>query len=472
MCSISGCILFDAQRDEKNLEAVEEKLRNIVLRAEERGRDSYGFVSISKTGDVKTIKQVGKPSESLWRQPRIIEKDTVIVLSNNRAEPTTEYVRQKRDNDIQPFVSHGFVVAHNGTVANDKELEREFGLTRDTPIDSAIIPPLLSKLWDGSLRGLRPILSEVLIGSFALALVDLSRPSRLFLAANYKPLYLEYDSQLDVVFFSSFDYYMQPENRPIWLQPPIRQVEPYSAMMIDSSRNHEEVDLWRESIGRRVLVVCSSGLDSTTAAVYMIKQGYDVTLLHFRYRHRAEKREYECVKQVAARLKVPLIVVDTDVFREYMSTSPLLDQNMDISTKNMGESGAEFAHEWVPARNLIFLSIATGIAESQGYDYVVLGNNLEEAGAYSDNEMMFVRKLNELLPYATNLQRHVRILMPVGNLMKHEIVRLALKLGAPLESTWSCYNGGEKHCGKCGPCYMRRKAFEIVGANDPVEYLQ
>jgi len=102
---------------------------------------------------------------------------------------------------------------------------------------------------------------------------------------------------------------------------------------------------------------------------------------------------------------------------------------------------------------------------------VVLGNNLEEAGAFSDNEMMFVRKLNELLPYATNLQKRVQVLMPVGHLMKHEIVRLGLRLGAPLDVTWSCYYGGEKHCGRCGPCYMRKKAFDIVGVKDPVEYL-
>jgi 7-cyano-7-deazaguanine synthase len=471
MCSISGCILFESQRSEETLKAIEDKLRRIIVKAEERGRDSYGIVSVSRSGGVKTIKRVGKPSDSLWSQPRIVGEDTVIVLSNNRAEPTTEYVKQKEDKDIQPFVSHGFVVAHNGTVANDKELEREFGLTRETPIDSAIIPPLLSRVWDGSLASLRPILSDMITGSYALALVDLTNPRKLFLAVNYKPLYLEYDPLLDAVFFSSFDYYIEPERRPIWLQPPIRQVEPYSALMIDSSKNYEEVTLWRNRREKRALVVCSSGLDSTTAATYMVKEGYDVTLLHFRYRHRAEQREFECIKQISARLKVPLIVVDTELFKQYMSTSPLIDLSMDVSTRNMGESGAEFAHEWVPARNLIFLSIATGIAEAQGYDYVVLGNNLEEAGAFSDNEMMFVRKLNELLPYATNLQKRVQVLMPVGHLMKHEIVRLGLRLGAPLDVTWSCYYGGEKHCGRCGPCYMRKKAFEIVGVRDPVEYL-
>jgi len=116
------------------------------------------------------------------------------------------------------------------------------------------------------------------------------------------------------------------------------------------------------------------------------------------------------------------------------------------------------------------LSLATSIAEDRGFDYVAIGVNLEEAGAFSDNEMMFVKKFNEILPYSTNLQNRVEVLMPVGNLMKHEIVKLGVEIGTPLELTWSCYEGGEKHCGKCGPCYMRKKAFEINGLVDPVEY--
>jgi len=471
MCSISGCIMFSSKRTEEQLEGIENRIREILIRAEERGRDSYGIVAVSRSGQVKVLKSVGKPSASLLGKPRIVDQDTVVVVANNRAEPTTEYVRAKTEHDIQPFVSHGFVVSHNGTIANDKELERELGLLRNTPIDSAIIPPLLAKLWDGGLPSLAQILRDIIVGSYALAVVDLRTPERLFLAANYKPLYLQYDPSLDAMFFSSFDYYMAPQNMPVWALYPTRQLTPYSAVVVDTHKTFNEVSLWKKSVGKRALVVCSSGLDSTTAATYMVRKGYDVTLLHFRYRHRAELREYEHVKKIASFLNLPLIVVDTDLFRQHISNSPLIDRGIEVSTKNNGESGAEFASEWVPARNLIFLSIATGIAEAQGYDYVVLGNNLEEAGAFSDNEMMFVRKFTELLPYATNLQKRVEVLMPVGHLMKHEIVRLGLEIGAPLELTWSCYMDGEKHCGKCGPCYMRRKAFEIIGAPDPVEYL-
>ncbi len=84
--------------------------------------------------------------------------------------------------------------------------------------------------------------------------------------------------------------------------------------------------------------------------------------------------------------------------------------------------------------------------------------------------MEFIRLLNKVMPYAVGPNKHVELLMPVGgHLVKHEIVKLGLEVGAPLHLTWSCYdNGGERHCGRCGPCYMRRWAFRINGGvRDP-----
>jgi 7-cyano-7-deazaguanine synthase len=464
-------MIFERRRNNEELAKIEKLTRAIFLRGEERGRDSYGIVSVSKNGSIKEIKKLGKVSDSLFFEPSFIDESTVIVLNNDRAEPTTEYVNRKTPEDIQPFVSNGFVVAHNGTIANDKELEKELQLNRKTRIDSAIFPPLLEKLWDGSLEGLRSILVDSVMGSYALAVVDLRRPTSLFLAVNYKPLFLQYDAELDTLFFSSLGAYMEDISSPVWLAKPIKQLKPYSAVVVDSTRGFDDISLWRNPVGKKALVVCSAGLDSTTAAKLMLDKGYEVTLLHFKYSHRAQEREHSCIIKISERLKVPLLVIDTDLFKKHLYSSPLMDKDKQISSTRLGESGAEFAHEWVPARNLIFLSIATGLAEEHGFDYLVLGNNLEESGAYSDNEMMFVQKLNELLPYSTNLQKRVEVLMPVGNLMKHEIVKLGLQIDAPLELTWSCYEGNEKHCGKCGPCYMRRKAFEIIGVSDPVDYL-
>jgi 7-cyano-7-deazaguanine synthase len=470
MCSISGCLIFSKLRTDEELAEIERKMRSIIVKAEERGRDSYGIVSIGLEGTYREYKSVSKPSDTIDYVPRLVYKDTTIVLNNNRAEPTTEYVSRKSAEDIQPFIDYGYVVAHNGVIANDKELERELHLERGSRIDTAVIPPLLSKLWDGTPSGLRNILVDTLKGSYALALVDLKHPTQLYLAVNYKPLYLRYDRKLDVLFFTSLDTYF--EDTPIWDANPVKQLKPYTLLCVDNYKKYRQVSLWKkeDTARKKVLAVCSSGLDSTVAAHYLQTQGYDVTLLHFRYEHRAQAKEHESVSKLSQALNMPLIVVDTGFFKTHSHESPLLDTSKKVSTKGEGESGAEFAHEWVSARNLVFLSLATSIAEDKGFDYVTIGVNLEEAGAFSDNEMMFIKKFNELLPYATNLQNRVEVLMPVGHLMKHEIVRLGTQIGTPLELTWSCYEGGEKHCGKCGPCYMRRKAFEMNGIKDPVMY--
>lgn len=471
MCSISGCILFEKTRSEKDLRTIESKVRSLIVSGEDRGRDSYGLIAFQKDGRVLAIKQVGKPSQSLKSKPRFVFADTFVIVNNDRAEPTTEYVPDKEEADIQPFGTNVYV-SHNGVIANDSELERKYGLTRKTRVDSAIIPPLLEKLWDGTAADLQRILRDELVGSFALAVVNRQDPTKLFLACNYKPIYLEYDRSLDVLFFTSLESYLGQTDREIWDSNVVRQIDPYSLLAFDVAKKIERFSLWKEKAqaNKRALVVCSAGLDSTIAAKLMVDRGYDVTLLHFKYGHRAERREEDSVRRIASALNVPLMFVDTDLFKKVIKHSRLTDTTEEIETGRSGEVGAEFAHEWVPARNLIFLSVATGIAEAYEFGTIVLGNNLEEAGAYPDNEMIFINKLNEVLPYATNLQRRVKLEMPVGNLMKHEIVKLGVEVGAPLNLTWSCYEGGEAHCGKCGPCYMRRKAFEINGLKDPIQY--
>ena len=474
-CSINGCIIFRKERNIDDMSKIENKLRAIITRSEERGRDSYGILSVKSSGEIIEIKNLGNPSKSLSEKNQFIDLNTTIVINTNRAEPTTEFIRNKQDSDIPPFssVNKNIYVSHNGTIANDKELVEKYQLNRKSKVDTSILPILLEKIWNNSLTHMQSILRDTIIGSYALAIVDRRKPNKLYLACNYKPLFLEYDKELDTVFFSSLEEYFLMKEKTLWNSDTVRQVKSYSLIEISTEKKIEEVSLWRsdELISRKkALVVCSGGLDSTVSAKIMLDKGFDITLLHFQYRHRAEKKESESVKQIANNLNCRIITVDTDIFKTVIGHSTLIEKNSEIMHVGEGEKGAEFAHEWVPARNLIFLSIAVGIAEAHGFNVVSLGNNLEEAGAYPDNEMIFVKKLNEVLPYSTNYQKRVTIEMPVGNLMKHEIVKIGVEIGAPLKYTWSCYEGNNNHCGKCGPCYMRKMGFLINGLEDPVSY--
>ena len=467
-CSVSGVLIF-GEPDEDRVRLIEGKLRDIVIKAEERGRDSWGIVTLSRGGEFKVLKAPGRASETLPSYPRILDSDAVAAIANNRAEPTTEYVREKGLNDIQPMISENIAVSHNGTIANDVELEGKYGVKKISQIDSSILPPLLESAWDGSLEGLQRLLRDDVVGSFALAIMDRRKPGKLWLAVNFKPLYVMWDRELNALFFSSLDTYLEDPNKPPWEANVIKRIEPYSVVEVSNSGEWRRLSLRRdENKPKRVLVVASGGLDSTTAATQLVKQGYDVTLLHFNYGHVAEGPEEAAVRRIADFLNVPLLEVNMDFFR-IVRRSPLLGDG-EINRRRDGVSGAEFAHEWVPARNFVFIALATAIAEAYGYNYVATGINLEEAGAYPDNEMEFIRLLNQVLPYAVGPNKNVELLMPVGHLVKHEIVKLGLEVGAPLHLTWSCYDKGPRHCGRCGPCYMRRLAFKINGVRDPVEY--
>jgi len=360
------------------------------------------------------------------------------ILGNWRATPTPEVA----DAPLQPYNA----LVHNGTIANDKELGAQPG-----EVDSMALSRFVDRR---SLCGFVESLSQVK-GSYAIACVAEDNGT-VYLACNYKPIH--YVHLGGVVYFSSMEWHLS--RICPWGVRPV-QLPPYSAIDLAT---REAIPLSRDvSALGRVVVVASAGLDSTVAATQYKRRGWDVCLLHFHYGCRAQSRETVRVAAIAVALDCEYRILPLP-YDDLRGTSPLFGQQ----TIADGIAGAEFAHEWVPARNLVMLSHAVAFAEANGYGVVALGNNLEESGAYPDNEEQFTYLLDGVLDYAVADGREVRIEAPLGNLMKHEIVRLGVAMEAPLGLTWSCYKDGESHCGECGPCFMRRTAFERNGLTDPV----
>lgn len=455
MCSIFGRVMLSdhAPRFPQPL--------GLAAYSQARGRDSWGLRGHGDEphrviGDHIDADALPASSWSRW------------VIGNTRAEPTTEWVPDKTPDDVQPFIVGPLTVAHNGTIANDVALCRAHGLDPDDAGGSKIDTARWAAVAAQRVRtpaDVLALLSET-IGSYGIAVGH--DDGWLVLATNYKPIWTRRIYQGDVLEWTSVAprdlAYLDRLDDYGWTM-----LDPYSALVVwpDGRLTHQTLRPAPDSLASRALVVCSGGLDSVTVAASMQADGWDVDLLHVTYGARAEAREVEAVHAVAERLGVGLRTLDLTSTFAAIGGSRLTGT---WTGAEAGEAGAEYAHEWVPARNTILLSVAVGIAEAHGYHALALGNNLEESGAYPDNEQEFIGRFNDMLPFVVADGVDLRILEPVGHLMKHEIVRLGARVGAPLDLTWSCYDGGTLHCGDCGPCFMRKRGFEMAGLADPMEY--
>jgi 7-cyano-7-deazaguanine synthase len=453
MCAVIGAVLR-ALNPAERLE-VNRILDFIWTTSHERGKDGRGFITheigSDSIDDFRSTARAETDGQMDLRPWIGSEFKGGVLIANLRAEPTTEFVEHKANTDQQPYTLGGWSIVHNGTIANDKELRT--GRLR-TPIDSAAIVEQLADLPDGYASFWYAV--NKLKGSFAILAAHKERPAQIFAACNYRPIW--YIKTPYGFFFASARHYMPQEYVP-------QMLSPYSCARFSSSAMMQRELPRKAAVERKALVVCSGGLDSVVSAAWAKAHGYKVHLIHFRYGSRAEGPEVSAIKAVAAHMGVELTVFPLPVYSK--GDSPLLDPDSKVAG---GEAGAEFAHEWVPARNLVLLSVATAFAEARNIETIVLGNNLEEAGAYPDNEPEFISRFNDMLPFAVGDGRTLEVIMPVGNLMKHEIVKLGHELKAPMHLTWSCYRAGKLHCGKCGPCYMRRKAFEINKLPEVIHY--
>lgn len=468
MCSISGCLRMGESWTTEHDSVINNQIKKIMLLGQARGKDSFGYVRFKQPYMTKEVHYVGKPEDILSDPTLDVISDTYLLMNNNRAEPTTEFVNDKKETDVQPFRSDNVWIVHNGTIANDKELIQKYDLNLDTRIDSAVIPWVLEQSLDWTTETLLPLLQDELIGSYALAAYN-TKLDKFLLAANYKPLSLLYNKKQDVLYFSSLENYLvEDDYNRIFGDETLIDVKPYTLLLIDrKTKKIEQVSLYKKKEEKQKALICASaGMDSTVAATWAKEQGYEITLLHFEYQCRASKKEKECIQKIAEFLDAELVTIKTDFFKDVLGSSKLYGEEK----VSQNEKGAELAIEWVPARNLIFLSIAAGYAEAKDIDKIILGGNLEESGAFSDNELIFQKKFGELLPNALNLGCKVDVLTPVADLMKHDIVKLGLELKAPLHLTWSCYENGDLPCGVCAPCFMRRTAFKMNNQPEVIEY--
>lgn len=458
MCAIFGAVFSKNLSDLSRIRAAN-LLNYIIANSRQRGEDGFG-IQINRSGKViDGYKAVGRLPDNFnyHFNADIISANGCSVIGAYRAEPTPEYIKFKTDFDQQPMGGNKWSIVHNGTIANDKAIRDCLKNVYPSTVDSSVILDLL-ELPNCDFHELHRLLK----GSFAILAMSNEefRQETLFYSTNYKPLWF-YSNELGTFFASSESFFPNGFS-------PIR-CEPYSSGIANSHTMEPIVIRTFKPVQglKKVLSICSGGLDSVVATTLLVRNNEygAVEMLHFRYGCRAESNELHAVTSVAQRLGVELHILEMPIYSR--SDSPILNTDDKIAER---ETGAEYAHEWVPARNLVMLAMATAYAEANGFTHIALGANLEEAGAYPDNEPEFIDSFNRLLPFSVNSNVTVKVIAPLQNKMKHEIVAIGQQIHAPMDATWSCYEQGNLHCGKCGPCYMRRKAFEINNITDPIFY--
>lgn len=211
------------------------------------------------------------------------------------------------------------------------------------------------------------------------------------------------------------------------------------------------------------LIILSGGMDSVTLLHYN-KERIALSL-SFDYGSNHNARELKCAAWQSQQLNITHLVIPLDFMGKYFKSS--LFDGADHIPK--GEyDGNNMMSTVVPFRNGIMLSIACGLAESHGLSHVMMANHGGDHAIYPDCRPEFTRAMNEAMKCGTYAE--VTLIDPFTHMTKGEIAALGAKLGIDFSYTYSCYCGGEKHCGECATCRERKEAFKIAGITDPTIY--
>lgn len=212
----------------------------------------------------------------------------------------------------------------------------------------------------------------------------------------------------------------------------------------------------------RGIILLSGGLDSL---VSLGLGGYNVELaLTFDYGQKSAEYEIEASKKICDYYNIEHKVIKLDWLKNITHTALVAD--VDLPDK-IDENSAK--NVWVPNRNGLFLNIAGSFADGEDYDYILIGANKEEAGTFPDNTQTFVDRINAEFKFSTN--KHPKVVAPLINCDKNDIVKLALENDIPLNLVKSCYAGGEKHCGKCESCIRLKNALMFNHADKYIKEL-
>jgi len=218
----------------------------------------------------------------------------------------------------------------------------------------------------------------------------------------------------------------------------------------------------------KAVVVVSGGLDSVTLAYLLQAKGYELHLISFDYGQR-HKKELVFAERCAQRLGALFDVIDLTSVTRFLKNSALTDE---VSVPDGHYASPNMAITVAPNRNAMMLSVAYAIAVAEHATVVAVGVHAGDHFIYPDCRPNFITAFDAMQRLAVEGygEPDLKLEAPFVHLNKYQIVKLGASLGVPYGDTWSCYKGGERHCGRCGTCVERKHAFRDALVDDPTQY--
>jgi 7-cyano-7-deazaguanine synthase len=217
------------------------------------------------------------------------------------------------------------------------------------------------------------------------------------------------------------------------------------------------------------IVLLSGGLDScVTTAIANVE--HTIALLHVGYSQRTQSREYKSFRAVANYYKVPEArILSTRL--DYLSKiggSSLTDPDIPVDKDN---TNRQIPMSYVPFRNTHLLAIAVSWAEVIRAEEVYIGAVQQDSPDYPDCRIRYYDAFNRLVKVGTKPSTNIKVVTPLLEMNKAEIVKKGIELDAPLNLTWSCYERNDMACGRCQSCNLRLEAFKKAGVEDKIPYI-
>jgi len=224
---------------------------------------------------------------------------------------------------------------------------------------------------------------------------------------------------------------------------------------------------------KRCVVLLSGGIDSAVALAIAIDQGFVPSAMTFDYGQR-HKNELFYAKRLAKALGVrEHMVIHLDL--SFLAKSALTSDRMRVPVdRTLAEISSGVPATYVPSRNIVFLSMAAGYAETIGARDIFIGAHTQDYSGYPDCRPEFIETFERALALGTRCGTQdapIKVRAPLIGMSKADIIRKGIELDVPFERTWSCYSGGRKACGRCDSCKLRLKGFREAGIGDPLPYL-